>query len=474
MRCNICKEEFNTINELPKHVFEAHFLLWEEYFRRNLLGTSSVEDIELPYISGITFKEERKQSKRKTSFIIDGKSLSNLSTYELQTEVFNRLTKYSNDGYDFKDDYDAIITRDELIRLNETTIFSEAPGREWTQTYILPLVSKIFRDYVKRNGLFYPKNEESLYDITKNVRSSMDIGNDRIAGMHSSKGTNFLKSRFKSYWNTKNGVYEKLWNDVAFNGVLMYRLGLNNSKLYEYKLDNKQVVNCKETFDINIKNIRAGFVVGRHVPSFFKPEVAAQIYYEFLKDTENPVVWDPSGGFGARMLGFYSAFPKGKYFACEPATMTHEDLCSLGTELMRASNQEEPFVATVKKCGSENFELPDNSVDFAFTSPPYFDRECYFDEPGQCWKDYPAMSNWNSGYLIPTMKNAFNMLKHGRYLGWNVFQKLEDICVKAALSVGFIREENKDILLKINKDHFSRKYGNTDNGYERVLIFRKP
>ena len=45
----------------------------------------------------------------------------------------------------------------------------------------------------------------------------------------------------------------------------------------------------------------------------------------------------------------------------------------------------ENYSYTLHQCGSEEFEQDRNSLDFAFTSPPYFDTEQYSNEQTQSY-----------------------------------------------------------------------------------------
>ena len=103
--------------------------------------------------------------------------------------------------------------------------------------------------------------------------------------------------------------------------------------------------------------------------------------------------------------------------ACEPAEMTYTDLFSLGVALSHLSGGR--FKATVLRRGSERVSFT-GPFDLVFTSPPYFDTERYFDEPGQCWRDYPERVQWEEAYLRPTVETARSALRPGGKLVLNV------------------------------------------------------
>jgi len=252
--------------------------------------------------------------------------------------------------------------------------------------------------------------------------------------------------------------------------VLRYRMGLNNSKDYTYALSSGESVTTRETFAISAKNVRRGFVVQRQTASFFKTSAAFTVYRRWIEGADAPVVWDASCGFGARLLGFAAAFPRGTYIGNEPASRTYADVSSLAEDLVRAGSL---AAHAVVKAGSE-VEAPfaDGTLDLVFTSPPYFDLERYYDEPGQCWRDYPTLALWRSRYLLPTLLSAHRGLKAAARLVLNVDEERRAVVVGAAQEAGFVLVAEQTLLL--GTDHFARKRGDArDARGEPVLVFAK-
>ena len=370
--------------------------------------------------------------------------------------------------FTFDDDLRPIITREQLIRINEPQFGGR--GRQWTQDTLLPLVLELFHEHANFHGWFYPHAvdiEESLNEIIRSVTLDR-LSCDHDISSKNGAGTGWLKSRFKSYWHVDGGPVESFWDTRRFSKVLQYRLGLNNSKPYDYTLSDGTKISCHETFDINVKNVRFGLIVQRNAVSFFKPHAAAVIWRRALGDVKDPVVWDPSGGFGARMLGFAAMYPHGYYSCTEPANMTHADLTAAGKELISVLPQ---LRIDVIKCGSEQYVPTADSVDCVFTSPPYFSKEKYFDEPGQCWRDHSNAKAWYDNYLIPTCKNAFHALKPGASMIINIDEENKQLIIDAALTCGFALRETWR--LGIGSDHFRRKRGISSEKFEPILVFAK-
>lgn len=364
----------------------------------------------------------------------------------------------------FENDKKPLFTREELLKEHLKH------GKEYVEKEYLSTVRSAVKEFVSKNGWFYPPVKQSLNEAVDKIaeKSRFDSGLQDFSTM-SSEGTGFLKSTFRSYWNTKGGPVDSFHDDKTLDRVLKYRLGINNSKQYKYKLDGKEILH-NEVFDITLSNIRRGFVVQRRAVSFFKPRVACEIYGQYLQNVDNPIVYDPSCGFGARMLGFYSflqAFNKsGTYIGTEPAKQTYSDLCSLNAKM-----DSDTMLAMIHNIGSEELDTGNSSyVDLVFTSPPYFDKEKYFDEDTQCWKKYPDLSTWKQKYLLPTFKNAHHMLKSGGHMVINIGGYLKNAVLECALNAGFSFEEEKRLILR--KDHFS-KDGKNDLRFEPILVFKK-
>ena len=62
----------------------------------------------------------------------------------------------------------------------------------------------------------------------------------------------------------------------------------------------------------------------------------------------------------------------------------------------------------------------EESLDFVFTSPPYFGWEAYGDEPEQSSIKFDTSDVWKEKFLKQTIANAHHGLKTGKYLALNV------------------------------------------------------
>lgn len=151
-------------------------------------------------------------------------------------------------------------------------------------------------------------------------------------------------------------------------------------------------------------------------PTNFRPMNAKAIYERFTP--EGGTIYDFSAGFGGRMLGALSSRNNYRYIATDPNTETMYNLHRLGAVIEQATGRENSF--ELHCCGSEVFDGPENSVDFAFSSPPYFDLEQYSDEPTQCFNKFPELDGWLEGFVRGTVRNIRKMLKPGCFYAVNI------------------------------------------------------
>lgn len=139
-------------------------------------------------------------------------------------------------------------------------------------------------------------------------------------------------------------------------------------------------------------------------------------------------------GFGGRLLGALSSKNDYKYVGTDPNTETMYNLHRLGEYIEMVTGREDSY--ELHCCGSEDFKGPANSVDFAFSSPPYFDLEVYSNEPTQCFNKFPELDEWLEGYVRGTVKNIYHMLKPGCCYAVNI----ADFKVKGGKEVAYVDE----------------------------------
>ncbi len=199
---------------------------------------------------------------------------------------------------------------------------------------------------------------------------------------------------------------------------------------------------------------------GTQCVSNFRPTAAAVLYSHFA--FPGAMVWDMSMGYGGRILGAITADIN--YVGTDPAEKTFKGLTEIKRDFARPNRH-----YFLNKCGSEVFEPKENTLDFAFTSPPYFNWEQYGEEDGQSFNQFDSNEAWNNGFLRKTIQNAYKGLKKGCYMGLNVaniksHKTFEDDTVRIAVEEGF--EHTDTYKLQLSSQESGAKY-------EPVFIFKK-
>jgi hypothetical protein len=179
----------------------------------------------------------------------------------------------------------------------------------------------------------------------------------------------------------------------------------------------------------------------------FPPMTAKFLYEHFtmhIPASEKVHVYDPSSGWGGRILGAMSVSRPIHYVGTDPNTdnfipelgvsryeyLADFYLRSIGEKGNGLSNKffqtQENHTYEVFQDGSEligenpEFHKYRGKLDFVFTSPPYFNREQYSDDETQSFKAYGQYSDWRDNFLRPTLTTAVEYLKRDRYLCWNI------------------------------------------------------
>lgn len=187
--------------------------------------------------------------------------------------------------------------------------------------------------------------------------------------------------------------------------------------------------------------------------SVFKSTNAKTIYerYSSLGDS----ILDYSAGWGARMLGAASCGRK--YIGVDP--LTGENLKKMALDLK---------LDDVKiLCEEmENVKLPNDSIDFAFSSPPYYDFELYSGTIGAQIKNE---QDFYGEYWHKTVKNCFDSLKFGKYFGVNIRN-----CPKMIeIAEEYFGPATEEVNLITSVFHSDNKMPDKVKKAEKLYIFKK-
>lgn len=194
----------------------------------------------------------------------------------------------------------------------------------------------------------------------------------------------------------------------------------------------------QRVFPIGLKAFRISF--SQYAVNY--PPLTAKYIYERLTEQwkHEPTIycWDPSAGWGGRLLGALSVedgrhitylgndpntdhnttLSRTKYheiynFYCEHVhkggmfNIPHNDFkfWQLGSEVMQLDPE---------------FQKYRGKLSLVFTSPPYFSKERYSEDPEQSCIKFSQYDLWRDGFLKETLKTAVEWLRPGGYLAWNI------------------------------------------------------
>jgi len=266
-----------------------------------------------------------------------------------------------------------------------------------TEHELYEFIMDIFHHYREHGFPYYNNTHEDMIKSIDTMNRYFDKGNEIIDNNGVIKQTMHCLGTawtfFPHAWNVKcNGLmtpFEAFTDDVKFKKVIRKRLqrgGYMNDSGIRKELKTSS-------------NIQA--------VSNFRPSSARAIYDRY----GGGHVYDPSCGFGGRMIGAISSPKVTEYTGVEPSTKTYEGLLDMRE---RVSNK----TINILNVGSEDYVPPD--VDMIFTSPPYFNTEVYSDEPTQSCNKYPDREKWLNNYLRKTIDNCYEGLKKGGVMAINI------------------------------------------------------
>jgi len=315
----------------------------------------------------------------------------------------------------------------------------------------LEVMKKKIFDYYRKKGFPYynqtlTKQEHNMEQMNKYFETHDLIKGDVIKQTMHCLGTAW--TYFPHAWdikcNGKNTPMEVYKSDELFMKAITKRLRRGT-----YVTDSGIRKELKTT-------------TGAQSVSNFRPSASRAIYDKY---GGNGVTWDPSAGFGGRLLGAISSPTIKHYIACEPSEKTFLGLNNMASRLNVGKE------ISLCNVGSEEFDLKDMKVDLVFTSPPYFNTEIYSDEETQSCNKFPEYRDWLDGYLYKTLKYVPEILKKGGYLIINIANTRN--APKLVADFKQIMKNKKDMelvetlklsLSLINKQGFK---------YEPVFVYKK-
>jgi len=268
----------------------------------------------------------------------------------------------------------------------------------------------------------------------------------------------------------------------------------------------------QKLFPLGLKCFRVSFC---QYAVQFPPVVAKYIYEKYTepwKHEHSIFVWDPSAGWGGRLLGamavedsrhltYLGNDPNTDHNTTPGRTKYHEIADFYHQHVQKGGLWDIPhndFIFWQK--GSEDmqfdpqFQTYKGKLSLVFTSPPYYAKEAYSEDETQSYKRFNNYDLWRDGFLRETLRTAWEWLRPGGLIAWNiadadfggVLLPLQSDSQAIMENLGFEYVETVKMALaqmpgshRIHEDTGLPKTKNfcMDNGiwlkYEPIMIFKK-
>lgn len=307
-------------------------------------------------------------------------------------------------------------------------------------------VEAVYNHYRKNGFPYFPTDKNYRIKEYKKLRNydfkkCIDYNNKVIKQTMHGLGLawSYMPYSWKVVCNNKKTPMEVFNDDILFRKVIEKRMKMGDN-----------------ISDNGIRKMLKIFT-GTQSVSNFRPTASASIYSLFTSSGD--IVWDMSSGYGGRLLG--ASLLDIEYVGTEPCKKTFVGLNKMVDDFN--------FNAKIHCIGSEDFKPDKESLDFCFTSPPYFDQEKYSEEDTQSYIKYPTIDLWVNGFIRKTFENCYHGLKNNKYMVINIANvkkyDIESNIIEIAKEIGFSLEGKwKLALSSINKTGFK---------YEPIYVFKK-
>ncbi|HRR49665.1 MAG TPA: DNA methyltransferase [Bacteroidales bacterium] len=280
--------------------------------------------------------------------------------------------------------------------------------------------------------------------------------------------------------------------------------------LWKDKLNGWRDNPYKQVWPTLKQSIRMGS--GTQPVSNIRCPVAKWIYQTYMLkllpevEGDEVVVFDPSMGWGGRLISFLSASSKIRnkkciYIGTDPNSVIYERYGMVERFWKKFIDPSCTAEVHPLCMGSEEFDKSDlfkkykGKAVLAYTSPPYFNRERYSTDEQQSYKKFSSYDSWKNGFLKKTMENVRDFLMPNGIFVWNIaniklskgkYLKMEDDSVAIAKQVGMKEYDKIHMLMRFTIGRDNNLEGIAErasmnvikcegklNKYEPVFVFRK-
>jgi hypothetical protein len=429
-------------------------------------------------------------------------NLGNAANQWFPTMMKCRINYSKND--DGKSIYD-FFAKDELLD-TFVTYASRHFKRDSFYHYSSPVKANDIENHMKWPCTADAKDFIRRFEKTTRTYGTHDYWLAPIKADKAYTGYNEELKKRKNLTLTRADI-EELWYVMPYGSrtnVDYARSELYEIRVYAYK---------QKVFPVGLKAFRVSFC---QYAVNFPPLTARYLYERFtnhIRDHELIRIYDPSAGWGGRILGAMSVTDERTihYIGTDPNTdhttdngrTKYHELADFFNDRTYRSHNLFPKQHTyeIYQLGSEvirdneQFQKHKGKVDLVFTSPPYFAKEAYSEDPEQSYKKFGKYDAWREGFLRPTLTTAVEWLANDRYLLWNIADAVfgGDMLPLEADSFKILEELGMKFVMKLKMSLAQMPGGNridTETGlpkaknfckvngiwlkYEPVFIFHKP
>lgn len=377
---------------------------------------------------------------RKSTVKPDGKVFRLIEDISINEEILDKI-KTKEDFYNYLNKENFNIKNHKIFNLKENDIlFTKSKCLKSNQSLKPKFKNKLIDNLLFLWTNFYnPELSDNFVDIDKRKREF------KLKGIF-----------FKEFYEAKK-IGNKNMNDFFLGGdsendmlkkVIEYRLGLNKAA---------------EFFSFNIKNLYRGIEVRTMFNvGIFPIKQAKEIFEEFVRN-DNSVVYDPFTGWASRLMSMENLI---KNKNCRYIGNDLNSNLSKGYNRIISDNfkgSEKKIDISFTSSTDERTELI-GTVDYIFTSPPFYNDEIYFDD----YELYKNIREWEEELLIPVFKNCFKYLKSGKYISIDIKELYKDSIINCLEYCGF-KVSHKDYY-KVTKSHYNKNKGKN----QLIIHARKP
>lgn len=421
--------------------------------RLTLLSDKEKDFIKNNCEKGVSVVDIAKYLNRSLATIYNEIERQNIIYIDRDTDINKNAKKFKlNSNHLNPEDYISFIpTINNILMIRDNV----ASLGEQERQEVIPGLFSYFRErgfpFVKFDSDSFKNEFLNLKKFkTNQIVDNKDIYSDFLLGIE------MVKHFFPHFYDmvgpkNKHSLYEAFNNDELLKKAIYNRLIQDGG------------------YSINASSLIRGFRAGQiaFVGSTFRPTVAKAIYEIFCKN--NDVIYDYSSGFGHRLLGALSLDKKVHYIGVDPFAKSIDS-----SKKMYSFLKEDTLSTAEFHCiGSEDFCIAENSVDFAFSSPPYFNLEIYDNAENQAYsKGYDYFINH---YWKRTCFNLFKMLKPNKKLALNIKESVDKYSlandmINCLTEAGFKLIDKYNLILRKNLAISKEKKTSKS---EPIFIFEK-